>query len=307
VDHNPSRALADIAIAVRPGQQHPSLKPGYHKAQTTLMRALQAAAARQIESTGPDMRVLLQATSAKASYAWLLAVPQQDCEDDLTLDNTDLRIALALRLGTSPAHPDLAKHLGMCPCERVCLADNPSHALACKHNQGFVTQRHDQVVATLARYARIAELPCKMEPSGTELQGQPHNKPDLRITLANKRTYVDARIVNCLAPSNRARALTQLAVADKAAKDKTTKWAPKANAVGATFVPFVAETPGGLHKQAVGLIKAIAAACSDYAMYSRLEMLTTLTQAVAVAIQRGNARILKEAWRRDQEGPIRLL
>ena len=89
----------------------------------------------------------------------------------------------------------------------------------------------------------------------------------------------------------------RLAVAEQAEKAKTTYHSATTLAARprATFVPFVLETFGGIAKQACGFIKEVLKLAGDLAyVWAPKELVYGLPQAIAIALQRGNAKAVAD-------------
>ncbi len=123
-------------------------------------------------------------------------------------------------------------------------------------------------------------------------------RPDLDVTLGAARFLVDVTVRHPCAKSrvdvgSRAR----LAVAEQAEKSKTTYHADSTRTARpkATFVPFVLETYGGIGKQACEFIKEVLKLAGDLAyVWAPKELVYGLPQALAVTLQRGNAKAVMD-------------
>ena len=83
-----------------------------------------------------------------------------------------------------------------------------------------------------------------------------------------------------------------LAPAEEAAKRKTEHYKQIAIDSNAQFVPFIAETSGALGKEAQEFLKTLVRCAHDnQPIYSQSELTKRITDDIAIAIQRGNARI----------------
>ena len=120
----------------------------------------------------------------------------------------------------------------------------------------------------------------------------------LDVTLGAMRILVDVTVRHPCAQSRVAvGSRARLAVADQAEKAKTTHHAATTLAARprATFVPFVLETFGGIGKQACGFIKEVLKLAGDLAyVWAPKELVYGLPQAIAIALQRGNAKAVAD-------------
>ena len=91
----------------------------------------------------------------------------------------------------------------------------------------------------------------------------------------------------------------RLAVAEQAEKAKTAYHSDATRAPAArpkaTFVAFVLETFGGIGKQACAFVKQVLQLAGDLAyVWAPKELVYGLPQALAVALQRGNAKAVMD-------------
>ena len=92
-----------------------------------------------------------------------------------------------------------------------------------------------------------------------------------------------------------------MAAAHKGEAEKKAKYAAMAKTQQASFIPFAVETYGGLGKSARKLINQIVAAAEDQQqLLSSEEIRKELTGSVAIAVQKGNAKILLAAYHRAE-------
>ena len=90
----------------------------------------------------------------------------------------------------------------------------------------------------------------------------------------------------------------ELAVATKAETSKNNKYKGVARREGATFVPFVVETFGGVGKQASSFIKTTVKLAGDLKYrWAPSEVLYGLNEVVAAATLRGNAAAVAASLR----------
>ena len=127
-------------------------------------------------------------------------------------------------------------------------------------------------------------------------------RPDLDIILGAQRFLVDVTVRHPAAASNAARGATAaLAVAEHAQRKKTAHHTDvtRATRPPAVFVPFVLETFGGFGLQASAFIKTVARATARLAyMWAPTEIVHGLPAAVAITLQRANAKACSDCLRR---------
>ena len=93
---------------------------------------------------------LMNTNSQIGASTWLTSV-----EEAHTLSNADFRIALRLRMGVP--EPDLPPR---CSCG-VYHANDPSHALNCKHRAAERTDRHEEVKTLYCKTLPETRCPCQ--------------------------------------------------------------------------------------------------------------------------------------------------
>ena len=142
------------------------------------------------ESDGEIAR--LKAVSAENASDWLEAMPIPSL--GLKLDNTQLKISCALRLGAKICHP----HKCICGKE---VESNGLHGLSCKNSSGRLP-RHAQVNDLIKRALQSAHIPTVLEPKGvTRDDGK---RPDGMTNFPwskGKNMVWDFTFSNTLAPS----------------------------------------------------------------------------------------------------------
>ena len=99
----------------------------------------------------------LLAAMTKVSGAWLQALPMSSL--GLRMDDSALRIAVGLSLGTAIYAPHFCHH---CGAEVDCLG---THGLSCHHSEGRL-HRHASINSIIHRALTLAQLPSHLEPSG---------------------------------------------------------------------------------------------------------------------------------------------
>jgi hypothetical protein len=174
----------------------------------------------------------------------------------------------------------------ICGCGRNVRGDS-EHILSCCTYQGqLVLVRHNEIVCVIHHNARRLGGASTMEPQRLVLDSGKH--PDLEILLAALRYLLDVTIVTPRPGP--------LEAAECAANHKSKHYKDLAASCRATFIPFPIETYGAWGDQARSFAKILR----DF----NDERLTGLTKRevyyrfcteIAVAVQRGNARVM-EAW-----------
>jgi hypothetical protein len=128
------------------------------------------------------------------------------------------------------------------------------------------------------------------EPAG--LSAKDGKRPDLQIIFPSRHIITDVVISHSLAPSHLSKAKdSEAATATWAAEGKVRKYAEVSNTQHASFIPFACESTGGMSAGAIELLQQIALASNDHLRLDPEHARVGAMQgAVAIAIQRGNAR-----------------
>ena len=141
-------------------------------------------------------------------------------------------------------------------------------------------------------------------------------RPDLRLVFHGEYLLSDVQISHPLAPSYQSRVAggKPMTVARASARNKRKKYERMRRHVGATFIPFVADSFGGLSEDALQLVERMAdAAQLHMAMWRKEQIVRHVLTNVAVAIQRENAATVlaghaaidfsrRDSQESDQEG-----
>ena len=195
------------------------------------------------------------------------------------LDNSPLRIAVALRLGAAVC----LQHKCVCGATVDCTG---RHGLSCLKSAGRFS-RHSAVNELIKRALKSAEIPSRLEP--TSLNRHDDTRPD-GLTLcpwaSGKCLAWDFTCADTLAPSHLNTAVTGPGrVACEAEAKKRDKYSSLTSLYH--FVPVAVETLGSLGDEASAFLhelgRRIAAVSGD------TRATNFLMQRVSVAIQRGNA------------------
>jgi len=230
-------------------------------------------------SAAPDQagKARLIAASAPHSGAFLHARP---CSSLGTrLDNSSLRIVIALRLGA----PVCLSHTCVCGAT---VDSFGRHGLSCRKSAGRLS-RHSAVNDLIKRGLRSAEIPSRLEP--TSLAHHDHRRPDglSLVPWSNGRCLAwDFTCPDTLAPSHLDTAVNGPGlVATEAERKKRSKYACLTPTYH--FIPVAVETFGALGEDAGDFVKALGKRIS--AVTGEKRSTEFLLQRLSVAIQRGNA------------------
>ena len=233
----------------------------------------------KVLSAAPDQtgRARLIAAAAPHSGAFLHARP---CSSLGTrLDNSSLRIVVALRLGA----PICLPHVCVCGASVDSMG---RHGLSCRKSAGRLS-RHSAVNDLIKRALMSAEIPSRLEPKS--LSQHDNRRPDglSLIPWSNGKCLAwDFTCPDTLAPSHLNSAVTGPGiVANEAEVKKRCKYACLSPIYN--FVPVAVETLGGLGEEACHFMQELGRRITSVTGERRATEF--LMQRLSVAIQRGNA------------------
>jgi hypothetical protein len=267
-----------------------------HSFDASLSRARRDRAASRAQN---DPQLLTQTTrrlahlrsiAAPMASMWKQAVPSTA---SLTLLDSQYRLAARLNLDLAPIR-DMAPLPEQCPtCKQHGAFGDLWHCLICnvhQGGQGGVARRHHAVNRALCETAWTLGGQADMEVQGL-LPGS-RLRPDLRMVFHGEYLLSDVQINHPLAPSYvwRVAGGNVMTVANKSASDKRKKYERMRQVIGATFIPFIADSCGGLHDDSFLLVGRMADAAQQHmAMWRKEQIVRHVLSNVAVAIQRENA------------------
>ena len=194
------------------------------------------------------------------------------------LDNSSLRIAIALRLGAPVCLP----HTCVCGAK---VDSTGRHGLSCRKSAGRLS-RHNAVNDLLKRALQSAEIPSRLEPRS--LARQDDKRPDgmTLVPWSNGRCLAwDFTCPDTLAPSHLNSAVTGHGVVANESEDKKIKYACLTSSFH--FVPVAIETLGAFGEEAQSFLHQLGRRISTLTGERRATEF--LWQRLSVAIQRGNA------------------
>jgi hypothetical protein len=232
------------------------------------------------------------AITAPGASTWISATA---FDAATTIPNDAYKLAVRLRLGLAPQDimPNNCHSCHIYSRQNLSLVEkNEWHYLTCMQGHGGreITIRHNQVVAAIDRFAKLAGAIVVVEPK--HLFSESSKRPDLQIIMNHKNYLLDITIVSPTAPSNLSHSQKLLGQAEAAEKLKINKYEELSQDQHAIFVPFVIETYGGLGKKAQEFLNELSIFAIDHAtIRSRFDVVNGLRYAIACSVQRGNALI----------------
>lgn len=259
---------------------------------------------------------LLQHGSINLSHMWLQVIPS---ESILILSADDYRLALNMRLGLHPYD-----HLTKCQCvctKRDAFINDPYHALTCDvtRYKGYHT-RHNLILYRLAEFARRVQIFTDIEP--TNMSQKKKSTPDLILMPTNEVHIVDVTAIHPLTIDKIKRITSKLNQLQNemidddeeinselelekeeeqtqiglttAGKQKRQKYKEMIHEHQARFSTAAVYTTGGVSEEFRAVIDSIGTeAFKTNSGWDASEIVIGVRSAVAIAIQIGNAKIIR--------------
>ena len=213
---------------------------------STLSRS---AALKDSQENGEAVRAaLLKSIAAKEASKWKTVYPSSPLH---TLSDPHYRIAARLNLGLPPHRAVFSHKCSSCNSPTALLNDRWHHLSCIAHRRRELTHRHDAVLNVLYTYVRAAGGVAVKEPAG--LSAKDGKRPDLQIIFPSRHIISDVVISHPLAPSylSKAKPDNESATVAAAARFKVNKYDEVSTTQHASFLPFAAESTGGLSSGAV--------------------------------------------------------
>jgi hypothetical protein len=169
-----------------------------------------------------------------------------------------------------------------------------THLLTCHDNTVGYNVRHDDIVAALIKVLKEFGFSVQLEPR--QFSGPEDNKrPDFTVLLSRVSIVVDVTVITNSAASWNNRTDP----AATAAAEKSNKHGDNVAQQGAyEFFPLACESSGHVDPTFDSMIRAL---CNELPVGTSKHFRRAMCFALSVALQRGNARILKHAYRRLHE------
>ena len=194
------------------------------------------------------------------------------------------RMACRFRLGIPP---------DSLPSRCICGASLArfDHFMSCDRlRRRAVTTRHDSIVLFLHRLCLSGGLVAEHEP---RLDGVDRSRPDLAMFLDNQLVFTDVTVCHPTAPSLLAYARRPLGAAQLRVGLKHRRYDEICAKDGGSFVPFVLETSGALHRVSRELVRRIAGKLEVSGLASDHRALSAhILRCISFLLHRGNARVI---------------
>ena len=233
---------------------------------------------RLLEGAANDEeRARLLSVSTKESGAWLRALPVSGM--GLRMDDSTVRVAVGLRLGTAVCGPHSCQRCG------ATVDALGRHALSCKRSEGR-HQRHAAINDIVKRGLTSAHIPSRLEPTG--LMRSDGKRPD-GATLAPWKSGCllvwDATCPDTLAASYRVYATSMSGKVAAAAEEKKIEKYQNLPP-GHLFVPIAIETLGAIGPRSLALLRELGNRIRGET--GEAKSTEYLIQRLSVAVQYGN-------------------
>jgi hypothetical protein len=207
----------------------------------------------------------------------------------------EFRVAARLWAGLNPVKASRWR-VDFCVCG-VDMRSDPWHCLSCNKFTAAWHRRHRLGVERIAAWAGDLGAACTIEPYG--LAERDRKRPDGDVRFGGASRLFDFSVIHPGAATYVSGASeAALSAASVREGEKDSKYAALAKANKAQFSPFVLETYGGQGAKATEFVTAvIKAGKATRAQWAPKEVVYGVSRAVAVAVQRGNAAVVKSAFR----------
>jgi hypothetical protein len=232
--------------------------------------------------------------SSPHTGVWLSVIPRGR---RFEMRDTEFVIAARMRLYVQGHKVQLKR----CFCQRFhnetgVYVDDPIHGLSCLLTRGRqITARHDMMTDAVATGLRQCGTRVRVEQKGEEQKT--NQRPDLFAVVNDIPTLYDGGVVQPSAVSYRGKG--PLVRANEYAKEKIAKYADLAMENDARFIPFIVECNGGYGEHALYVLDDLKVFAHEEALaFAPSEVVRDMMDAVAIAIQRGNAMAIRSAWER---------
>jgi hypothetical protein len=226
------------------------------------------------------------------AHAWCSTIPTTN---STFLGDNYYRLAAKRRLGLHMFN--YQSYACTCCNKPDALMHDRDHYLDCRrsHSTGKYTKiRHEAVKNTLLKIMKQVNMNVDAEPK--HLNENDETVIDFACNNGGRDKYSDVCCVNSTSPSNRL--LTCMEALERRKREKHSNHGATAAQNDATFWSFIVSTHGVYHPEAIKLLKFIVDSAranhfDERDVYGNLR--NRLVNEIAIAIQRGNGRIIKSA------------
>ena len=263
-----------------------------------LRRQLAAQSAEEVKSTlSNSRRRVMELTSERGASNWLISLPIE--EFGFCLHKGAFIDALALRYGWSPSRTPM-----YCECGATSTVE---HTLSCQRG-GFPIARHNEIRDVTANLLTEVCHDVVIEPDLQPLTGEvlaraSSNTADgARLDIAAnglwggrfERTYLDVRVFNPHAPTNRNTSITNCYRKHEAEKNRVYEQRIL-EVEHSTFTPVVFSATGGMAKQCTTFYKRLASLLADKWGHSYSSTLCWLRCRISFSLLRSAVQCIRGA------------
>ena len=248
-----------------------------------------------------DKRGLARLYGGAAKYAsrWKTVAPT---EPAYILPDEYYRYAARRDIGLKPTKDRiLPRQCGSCG---MSVAADGLHGQRCIHNSHYTKLRHDSIERLL--HAAVRDGIGLSYRQQHNLPSAARTIPDLLFHLGNQPFLCDVTVVDTLADSNLATAVTGPGkLADEAAERKRAKYSATEAAMGARHLPFAVESMGGLSETARSMIREIHNAAEQHCTWREARTIGAhLVDAVAISVQCCIGMALRASRQREMKAAL---
>jgi hypothetical protein len=170
----------------------------------------------------------------------------------------------------------------------VSLRDDPWHWLTCPDLVVELTCRHDEVADALQHAALLIGAQVRREVKG--LKRESKIRPDVQMVFPGRMLLTDVAVSHPLTENYIARNKSSGAAKQH---EKHGKYSSVAKRLIAELLPYSMETCGGMADDAMKLVQAMGEeGAQTMGMWTSAQITRYIISLTAVAVQRGNARIM---------------
>ena len=234
----------------------------------------------------------MNAYSAPKASVWKSTTPTTK---ELQLTDVEYRMSARLNLRFQPFAymDDLPVSCTICDVKHAenAITRDSWHFLTCNNVKKDQYIRHNAIADALYHTVLVVGGQAVREPKS--MSAQDKKRPDLQIVLPGHHLVTDVVVTHPLThPKCKDRSTTTIN-ARIAQSLKHKKYNKIAEAHHAHLLPFAVETSGGMAPDALTLLQIISKSGKEHlGLWSRHEVESYVTSAVAVSIQRGTARAM---------------
>lgn len=264
-------------------------------------RIVEKLASQDLDRVQGKTKARLISLRVKGASKWLEVIPS---DRELQLSDMEFSMAASLRMGVSPVPPASLPRL--CECNRE-LTNDPNHFAGCGAlKKRTMNTRHDFVLKSILRSSSRYFAAVMSEPPA---DFETRERLDGLILLPGAALAIDVTITHPETHSNQRRAMSPLGAAKYAERLKIEQYEAKAEAMGMEFFPVAFETHGAMGPLAREFFRRMGELLDReaYAGMSVQQAMDIVKADAAIALQRGNVRVIIQGLQRERSRRIATL